>query len=458
VPNLARLLTKTNVRKALHKAFTEDLDLRKGTRYAIVYKGRQFPPKEIARLAVQFDGLPRNKLKNYRLQGGPKALNHWLEELGFKVIQHTIKKVTESSVPLDQSHRIVRLCWNDLGWVRSSGVSGKGKTKGTHEATYGYGHEEWLFDTSKLIDGYHYGFIEPIRKTISAYYNQTFDVRFFTIDGNTKERYWAGRISALEVIDGTEAERVKKIYRAKGWLKEMEDEIKIIQKQKNKVKKKVWSAYHGLNIFNIRFKPISLIANSLYTLMPSENPLHLAPRYSFIIERPKHLTGYPTDNKPFTFLPGDKPLPNLNKGQSLTKKYMREAAPVEMTFMHEEISIGLTRKLWKLYGQECVTRNHPANFLGREIDIVVKDKKHLIFYEIKTFNALIQSIRAALGQLMEYAHWSQSSRSKKWIIVTQAYHDSADGINYLRHIRATYNLPVFYQSYDLKTGDLSKLQ
>ncbi len=55
--------------------------------------------------------------------------------------------------------KIARICWNSEGWQRPSGLDGKSSNPEAYEAQNGYGHEEWLLDTSKLIDGYHYAYV-----------------------------------------------------------------------------------------------------------------------------------------------------------------------------------------------------------------------------------------------------------------------------------------------------------
>lgn len=453
--NLGILLTKENVTQALEYVINEKPELIQGTGYAIVYKGQRFPPKEIARIAARMDDLPENRLSDYRLQGGPKAINPYFEKLGFQIIQHTkLNRSYKSPLP-DTSKRIVRLCWNDKGWISPSGWHGKSKMKGSHEAQYGYGHEEWLFDTSRLLDdGYHYGFIEPIRESLSRYAGQTFDVQFFSINGQTKQRYWTGRIKELQVLTLDQAEKTRVYYHAKGWLKSMETEIKELQMEKNAIKKKGWSEYNGLDIFNVRFKPDSLNTTNLYVPIRKSSPLYKQSRYVFLIEKPELGMNYPIESV-FTFTYTNQHILELD--HRLPTKTRVIPNPVEMNQMHEEISLRLTHKLWDVYGKANVERNHPASFLGREIDIVVNAKEGLIFYEIKTYNALIQSIRAAIGQLMEYAHWSRQDRAKKLVLVTQHYMDEAEGIRYIRHIRSKYQLPFFYQSFDLKTGYLSEL-
>jgi hypothetical protein len=49
--------------------------------------------------------------------------------------------------------RIARICWNTNGWIKPSGKKGKSKSH-SHEYIYGFGHEEWNFDTEKIINGY----------------------------------------------------------------------------------------------------------------------------------------------------------------------------------------------------------------------------------------------------------------------------------------------------------------
>jgi hypothetical protein len=104
--------------------------------------------------------------------------------------------------------RIARLTWNDNGWIMPSGRYGKSSNADTHEGKNGYGHEEWIFDTSKIINGYHYAFLEPIRKEQQAYINRQFEVWLYSINGETKKRYWIGNIKKVIVLDTNEASKL----------------------------------------------------------------------------------------------------------------------------------------------------------------------------------------------------------------------------------------------------------
>ncbi len=84
--NLAAVVTKSNVIKALEKALKEKPPLRKATKYLVKYKNITFPPKEVIRLAAKEQGLAEKNFSNYRLQGG-KPTNNYLQKMGFEIIQ-----------------------------------------------------------------------------------------------------------------------------------------------------------------------------------------------------------------------------------------------------------------------------------------------------------------------------------------------------------------------------------
>lgn len=97
-------------------------------------------------------------------------------------------------------------------------------------------------------------------------------------------------------------------------------------------------------------------------------------------------------------------------------------------------------------------------------DFTSKDKvdimgKHLAsgekhYFEVKTFNAK-QSIREALGQILEYAHYPQKSNADKLFIVGLGKPTVKDK-EYMDFLRQTYNLPIWYRWYDEKKDILSE--
>ncbi len=350
--------------------------------------------------------------------------------------------------------RIARLAWNSNGWVLPSGPDGKSDHKDSHEAKYGYGHEEWLFDTSKIIEGYHYAFLEPIRKQQTAYCGNSYDVWLYSIDGISKKRYWIGEILKVKVIDDAEASRVKSIYKSRGWLDEMEQQVK-----DSGANPKGFSNWEGVDLFNVRFKVEDIKLNDdPYVILPADHPIASQTRYVFgnydLAFNIKEFQEEEGEGKPFSFEADDSD-PDETNSTVKKKKSFRKPKAVEITYLHEAISKSMFKYLKKVKRFEA-RREHPAGHGATRIDMVAKNGKELIFYEIKTYHSLRTSIREAIGQLMEYSHWPDKSKADKLVIVTQRHERSQKAIKYVQHLRDSLQIPLYYQWYDLENEELSK--
>lgn len=342
--------------------------------------------------------------------------------------------------------RIARLTWNDFGWVLPSGPFGKSEDESTHEGKYGYGHEEWLFDTSKIIDGFHYGFLEPIRKEQDAFLGKTYDVWLFSINSETKKRFWIGNIKSLMVIDRDEADRVQQIYIDKGWLKEMESQIRA-----SGANEKGFSNWKGVDLFNVKFNPNDIFSNDPYFSLSDTHPIKDQSRYSFTHFKDEYEVTIELEND-FDFISSAD---NIEDDTDPKRNiHIRQPKAVEIIYLHRAISNSLIKTLRQQYGSENVTREHPAGYGANKIDIVVKNKNQMTFYEIKTYNCLKTSIREAFGQLMEYCFYPDKRKAGELIIVTQLPVDKHTQ-DYFHHLRSIFKLPIYYQSYDLKSKTLS---
>jgi len=456
MPHLETLLTRENVERALEDAFSRPDELRKGTHYAILFRGREFGPKALAKRAVAMDpALAGIRLKDFRHNSGIDELLPYYERLGFTVA----KRRHAAPDGGDEYRRMARLCYNEVGWTAAVDISGK--SDDNHEGTYGYGHEEWLFELDKLVDGYHYGFIEGIRPHHELYEHNSYDVIFFTVDGRNKKLYWAGRINPVDVITKEEADRIKEIYKANGWLANMEAQVKNVQRLNPNLFQNGFSDYKGLSIFNVRFRPTNVDLRSQYLEIPGGSELEKAARYSFLYQIPSYLQGFRSidnaedDEEPFEFV--ERGTIDEHGGRRGKFSYKRKPKIVDVAGVHVDISNVLTDKLTAEYGEKNVTPNHPARFLDREIDIAVRHNRSIIFYEIKTYPDAIACVREAIGQLLEYAHWQNSARADQWIIVAPAGQSIAGIEQYLRTLRKRYALPIFFQTFDFATGELSHL-
>lgn len=90
------------------------------------------------------------------------------------------------------------------------------------------------------------------------------------------------------------------------------------------------------------------------------------------------------------------------------------------------------------------------------VDIKCVDKEgKKIFFELKTAQTVKSAIREAIGQLLEYNHYPNSSKADKLIIVTK-YEPEQEDIQYLTGLRMIYKIPVYYQSFDINKKKLSE--
>ncbi len=352
---------------------------------------------------------------------------------------------------LSVENRIARLTWNTNGWVMPSGSFGKSDNRGTHEGRHGYGHEEWLFDISKTIDGYHYGFLEPIRKQQNAYSNKFYNVWLYTIDGASKKRFFVGEIKNVEVLNKKKAEEIKKKYIEVNWLEQMEQQIVA-----SGASAKGFSDWKGVDLFNVRFRSIDIEFNDPYIELQEGHEIYEQSRYTFAHLKEAYRIPTTTEDELFQFNEEEIPEDDDNENGLKTKIHSRPPKAVQITYLHDKISKSLTKYLKNLYGAGNVKREHPAGYGGNRIDIVVRDKGRFIFYEIKTYTSLRTSIREALGQIIEYHSWPNKRKADELIIVTQPHKHDEQVKSYIKHIGKMYGLPLRYQSFDWEKLELSQ--
>ena len=238
--------------------------------------------------------------------------------------------------------RIARITWNTNGWIKPSGSLGKSKHKGTHESNHRYGHEEWLFDTGKLIDGYHYGFLEPIRKQQKAYENRKFDVWLYTINDETKKRYWVGAINNIEVLNKETSTKINGEYLKKGWLKEMKLQIKTSGGDY-----KGFSEWKGMDLLNIRFLPSNMKINEPYFELPTNHPIYSQSRYVFGFYKKEFNILLANEEDTFSFtLKNNIKEENDDIDEVKINTYSCPPKEIQITRLHNTISKICAKALW----------------------------------------------------------------------------------------------------------------
>lgn len=314
--------------------------------------------------------------------------------------------------------KIARICWNTNGWIFPSGQIGKSSNKNSYEFKHGFGHEEWLFDIAKTIDGYHYGHIQAV----ASYKDELpFDVFLFTINNKTKQRYWVGEILDVEVVFNNEAKTVLGEYKKKGWYAEMREQLK-------KYIDKMPSRF----AFNLRYRPENLRKFDILKPVDRKEPNVRASYYSSLYNLK---TIFKLEDH-FVFQPG------FRSEESEIDAQRGPHSRRHISKRHPVIQKALYDYLVKEYGKENVgTENHTP--FGTEIDIVTRHGDEYDLYEIKTTTDIRLCIREALSQLLEYGLYHTDIKVRNYHIVGVAVLTD-DARNYLNSLRKKYHIPVNY--------------
>lgn len=320
--------------------------------------------------------------------------------------------------------RNARICWNEFSWQYPSGEAGKSSFRGAYERMYGYGNEEWLFDFSKLIDGCHYGFLEPVRQSKEDYAGGIYDIMLWSVDSRTRKRYAIAQLRNVEFIQEQEAEAVFRQYEQNGWLTEMREQIKSVGGDVGTFGKST-----GADLFNIRFRPEDVEFLD-YADIPQNNSIGKQNRYVLTTQRKDVglLLASAQDN---TYRFDANRRSRSSASSASPTSYERPARFVELQHRHVEVSNRLVAYLEAQYGDVNVAQENSIG--ARRIDVVARTPAGDVFYEIKTYPSLRACVREAIGQLLEYAFYPDKSNAVKLVVV-------APGCENLKNIELSHSI------------------
>lgn len=133
-------------------------------------------------------------------------------------------------------------------------------------------------------------------------------------------------------------------------------------------------------------------------------------------------------------------------------EYSRVEKVIFFQRKHNEISLKIYEFLKEKYGHENISREQKTNSQNK-IDIVRKIDDGFIIYEIKPYYNAKRSIREALGQILEYAHFKNDEKIYQLIIISLVPLE-IDEKQYLEKLRLFYNIPIKYHWYDERKNEL----
>jgi len=338
--------------------------------------------------------------------------------------------------------RYCRICWNTQDWQHPTGEAAK--LEGTsYVSEHGFGHEEWLLNYGWLIGGYKHGFLQPIHYLKSNLRGSFIDVILYTV-APTGKKFFVGQIKNCEISTPQVAAETYKIYDGEGWLKEMVQDLVRLNIESNPI---ITAGDNLFPISNFRFKPSSVEILKPFISVNASHKIYRINRY-----RP--LTSMGTNDWAEILRERKENIGNVvsfRKGRLKSTEIRNRAAQEGTAFdpAHDRIQNSLFKKLVELYGEANVGYEENA------VDLVAKQESKIVFYEIKTSSTAKQCIRLAVGQLLEYSHWTNHERAQKLIIVGPVS-PSDDAIRYVKFLRDRYSLPIYYCHYDLSNDILGQ--
>lgn len=341
--------------------------------------------------------------------------------------------------------RISRICWNDNDWVTPSGTFGKSTDKKSFERQHGFGYEEWLFDFEKLIDGYHYASLQSVHRGQSGFLNNIFAVRLYSHNSVEKATYWIGNILDLEVISPELSIEIYKQYNDNGWLSEMQMDVKSVKGDLKHLKQ-----INPSEFFNVRFKPELARISKPYSIISNFKNIIGTHRYQFIhdfIKDSKLIAE--TKHRNFKFKSG-------KSDKSLEKRTSRRLSKeIQIEPLHDKIQEILYNHLVSIYGKEKVGMENPTGSSTR-IDLTLSTDKGISIYEVKTYSAVVSTIRSALGQLFEYAYYPNPINNLNELIIVSHLPIGLTDKEYLELLRKKTSIKIYYQFVNPITGAVSE--
>lgn len=335
--------------------------------------------------------------------------------------------------------KVARICWNTNNWQRPSGSSGKASNPKAYESQAGYGHEEWLFDISKTIGGYHYTYIQAIGQHREKYLGKSFNISFYAINSATKERWWLGEIRNVSIVSPDESKKAYSTYKKNGWPQEMYAQLGAVSANVDDFRE---IEPEGFCCIKFRLSDMKILEEPMN--FKSGDEAVKSDYYNL-----KNMIGVPAGvgKTDFVFAPG-----GVRKKGKATVTYREQVKEIDL--VHNQIQDVLYELLAKKHGKDSVSCELNTGH-GTKIDIAVKAGGSHIFYELKTANTSKECIREALSQLLEYAYYPSNDRASRLVVVAPV-NLSQDSRSYLGKLRKLFNIPIFYQHFDLEKNKLGQ--
>lgn len=335
----------------------------------------------------------------------------------------------------DTPTALCRICWNTARWQRPTGEAAHIEINSS-VAEHGFGHEEWLFNFGYLIDGRHYAFLQPVGKAYGRRQGQRLTLVLYTMPPPPARPVIVAIINGCEVIAYSEAQRALAIYKRRGWLREMREQV------------------HGLgyesgleyvkptNLSNVRFFPSQVEFYDPYVEVPRRYKKTSLTRYQLV----KVPMGTDT-----SWSVAQKPEQRKHKSESSRTRAACEGTVYDP--VHDRVQNAVDRLLRKKFGDAAVS--YESGYIDLTLEYKSGSRHKVAFFEVKTEPTVKRCIRAAIGQLLEYSYYPIDVRADELIVIGWALAEPEDA-QYLRHLSRKFALPLGYWRFDTEKRIVTK--
>lgn len=323
---------------------------------------------------------------------------------------------------------VTRISYNSSGWRKPTAEARHSEQRGSYNQMFGFGHEDWLLRNEWKIDGWRYAFLQGVNKSLSKLRNANlpFGVRLFCVEPDRRRRY-VGEIVDVECLSETHAKEALQAYKTRGWLAEMRQEVSAVGGDASALGRPDFATH----ILNIRFRSSSLRLYPSETYAAPSDPVRFFNRYSLIaIENV--LAKYATQRRRRV---GSEDPPSL-------RPIIRDQAAkrVEISPAHSLMQVKLMAALRLEFPEAQVIREEGF------VDIIVRTQSQRMFFEIKSMLSPSETIREALGQLLEYLYHvgADAERATSLIIVGRTTLSAFES-SYFEWIKSNVTVPLNYR-------------
>lgn len=322
---------------------------------------------------------------------------------------------------------VARLAYNSRRWWGPAGAAEVREAGESYRTEHGFGHEDWLFRSEWLLDGWRYGFVQGVNKSRAALLraDEPFNLRLFTMPGPGDRRAVA-EIREVECLTDEQATDAVEAYERLGWMDTMRDEVAEAGGRPEALGRTEYAPF----ILNMRYRLDNVRWLDDSTPLVAEDSIHNIKRYSLCRANDSMRTAR-------GLWRGRAGRTDLPEGED--RSYWRPGGWTTRSPEHLKIQRAL---------MEEVQRRFPgcdAVFEKDHVDLVVRTNNELLLFEVKSDLNPLSVIRQALGQIIEYAlHPRRRHDLPVRLVIVGRKPLGADDHAYLAALQERFLMPLEY--------------